>query len=329
MRVKSRNLIKRCHYPRVLKIGRREIRVAEKQNYTGELLVKEGIISNDQLKSALEIQKQQSSNKFLCEILREMGVCQSSMQRVLDRNKKMPIGQVLVKKKYISENQLEQALETQLSCDKRLGDILLEKGFITYNSLRSALSQHFNMPRIPYEDFLDRQSNENFYPLSRDYCLKNNVIVLDNSNEGNISLGITDPKPALLEDLVRFVELENKQVKFYLAEESDLGDATDNNKGLKYMSKNGSQGSDDTKKDRLESKRATRLLDQVVERAISVSASDIHLMPAEYNVTAKIRIDGLLQELTLPEDFSDEYSAIVSRVKVLTDSMKIEEKVVL
>lgn len=68
---------------------------------------------------------------------------------------------------------------------------------------------------------------------------------------------------------------------------------------------------------------AVVILDYIINNAITVRASDIHLEPQEGNLVVRYRIDGSLMEfLNLPVEV---YSAVSTRLKVLC-SMDISEK---
>jgi type IV pilus assembly protein PilB len=66
-----------------------------------------------------------------------------------------------------------------------------------------------------------------------------------------------------------------------------------------------------------------RIVGMIVETAVKLGASDVHLEPAEEKVRLRYRIDGVLEERrTFPKEMSD---SIVARIKVLS-GLKIDEK---
>lgn len=66
----------------------------------------------------------------------------------------------------------------------------------------------------------------------------------------------------------------------------------------------------------------TELLTQLLERALDMTASDVHIDPADESVRIRFRIDGLLQDVALIE--RDRHAALISRVKVLS-SLRTDE----
>lgn len=68
---------------------------------------------------------------------------------------------------------------------------------------------------------------------------------------------------------------------------------------------------------------AARIVNSLIKRAIRDKASDIHIEPAENEVVARFRIDGVLQKkASLPKDIQ---AAVISRIKILAN-LKIDEQ---
>lgn len=66
----------------------------------------------------------------------------------------------------------------------------------------------------------------------------------------------------------------------------------------------------------------TRMVSVILRHAVEGRASDIHIEPVQDTLRVRFRVDGILYtSLTLPKDI---HSAIITRIKVLTD-MKIDE----
>ena len=66
-----------------------------------------------------------------------------------------------------------------------------------------------------------------------------------------------------------------------------------------------------------------RLVNSIIERAITERASDIHMEPRENEMHIRMRIDGLMREiLTVPKDLQ---SSVISRMKIMS-GMDIAER---
>lgn len=55
----------------------------------------------------------------------------------------MLLGQILLKKKWISFNQLETTVNQQEKSEGRLGELLLQQGFIAQEQLEQALKEQY------------------------------------------------------------------------------------------------------------------------------------------------------------------------------------------
>ncbi|MDJ0508718.1 MAG: hypothetical protein QNJ64_05640 [Crocosphaera sp.] len=55
----------------------------------------------------------------------------------------MQLGQILLQKKWISSEQLEEAIGLQTFQNNRLGELLLEKGLIVNSQLETALKEQY------------------------------------------------------------------------------------------------------------------------------------------------------------------------------------------
>lgn len=60
-------------------------------------------------------------------------------------------------------------------------------------------------------------------------------------------------------------------------------------------------------------------VDQLLSEALRLEATDIHLEPFADTVKLRYRIDGLLQDVPVPEGLRAHYVALVSRLKVMAD----------
>lgn len=123
----------------------------------GEYLVEEGIITEAQLEAALLRQKEYRSMR-LGEILiqmkalsrlqldevvsHQMGLLQDETSRPQRRR----IGELMIEKGFISQEQLEQALQRQVEFSRmRLGEILLELGHLEEFQLETAITRQLEV----------------------------------------------------------------------------------------------------------------------------------------------------------------------------------------
>lgn len=129
----------------------------------GELLIRDGLLSQDQLDRALKQQQAAApgsgSYRLLGQICVDEGwLAADQLQTWLKKNaKSIKLGELLVKLEAISPAALEAALAEQgRKPDQRLGEILLEQRAVSEDQLVNALSQQWNMPvLLPRIDDMD------------------------------------------------------------------------------------------------------------------------------------------------------------------------------
>ena len=116
----------------------------------GELLVKEGLITQEQLQEALLVQKNQKAYMPLGDICVDMKfLSKAALNRVLEKYKKrIQLGDLLLKLQLITEEQLQLAIAQQKVEKKKIGAILVKMGFITEASLVNTLSIQLGIPKM-------------------------------------------------------------------------------------------------------------------------------------------------------------------------------------
>jgi DNA-binding CsgD family transcriptional regulator len=116
----------------------------------GELLVREGLISEQQLKEALHHQETRTPHKPLGEVCVGLGfVSTSILKGVIEKyQKQILLGALLLRMGIISVGQAHAALSEQKKIGKRVGQILLDKRSITKAELAEALSIQLGISKI-------------------------------------------------------------------------------------------------------------------------------------------------------------------------------------
>jgi general secretion pathway protein E/type IV pilus assembly protein PilB len=68
-----------------------------------------------------------------------------------------------------------------------------------------------------------------------------------------------------------------------------------------------------------------RLVNELLIEALEMQASDVHIEPSEQGLTVRFRIDGMLRVQPVPPEINHFYSAIVTRLKIMSH-LNIAEK---
>jgi len=148
----------------------------------GEILIREGLINEGQLSSALLVQHETEPTTPLGQILVRQGVItQRQLNNVLDRyRKKYRLGDILVETETITEHHLQIALDHQKKTGLRLGDALLQLNFVTEEDVNQALCKQFGVTFVD----LDRLVLDNSLALviNREYAERHRVIPISKTD---------------------------------------------------------------------------------------------------------------------------------------------------
>lgn len=305
----------------------------------GELLVADGLITRDQLERALARQARLRTHVPLGEVLVALGVLtRPQLRRLLATYRKASrLGEILLRARAISGDQLERALTEQRRTGRPLGQILVAQGALSEEQLRRALCLQlgiafFDLDAIPVDRRLRGLVNPRFaqrhlvVPLAR--VGRTLVVAMD------------DPtRTALVEDLQASTGLE---VEVVTSTTSSLRRALARVYGdrpepppawcepVPIVGEPHVRTLDDLEE--LQGGPAVSAATQSVagpvgsavrallERALSDGASDIHLESVEHGLRVRFRIDGVLQEPrlgALGETLSLERGKVISRLKIL------------
>lgn len=106
----------------------------------GQILVRKGLITQEQLETALTAQDDQHIP--LGQYLVEEGlVSQKAMDEAV-QNQQMRLGEILLRRQWISVDQLRSALQRQHeNPHRRLGELLIEQGLLTLPQLEAAIQE--------------------------------------------------------------------------------------------------------------------------------------------------------------------------------------------
>ena len=293
----------------------------------GQSLIENKLITEDQLSLALKKQKRETG-KYLGEILIGMSISQSKINHALDTyNKRRGLGDILIESKYMTRPQLNHALEKQKKNNKELGIILRENNYVTNDKILESVSKYLNMPIFPLKNFTPTEKyQKEFGPT---FASKNKVIILE-SNKDYMKIGLTKPKANLIDLLRSHLEGKKRNLEFCLLDPIEYENC------IKRTGNSNLKGSSDFRfistssnnesikpayAENAEAERAKGITVKILKDATSKEASDIHI-----DEKLRYRIDGIMRVINPPKGFEEKQEPIISIVKILTESMRIDEK---
>lgn len=234
--------------------------------------------------------------------------------------KKEKLGDLLVRKGKLHQNQLERALTHLESVPQGLGEILVSLGFISEDDLLAALSEQLDLPIYqPEEDdsFLSLDISKIFHrehPFALIRRGDKNILVCHDPLDGDI---LSTAEIALAEPFEVQVALES-EVKKMVDKHYDLG--LDDTDASAYVI---DESDIDKLKDMASEAPVIKYVNNLIDTAVNRRASDIHIESYEGGQLIRFRIDGILQDYEIPP--LSMQAAIISRTKLLA-SLDIAER---
>ncbi len=267
------------------------------------------------------------------------------------------IGELLLKEKRITPEQLQEALNYQRQNGGKLGFNLIKLGYVKDDEITALLSKQYGVPSIALGQFDVDATVVKLVPAET--AQKYQIIPLSRSG-ATLTIAMTDPTNVFAMDDIKFMTGYN--VEPVVASETAVVEAI-----TKYYGKTGSSGTNggngagggggasalevasqalmdmpvlaDTGDVELleefeeisaealakqgEEAPVIKLVNVILMSAIQKGASDIHIEPYEKELRVRYRIDGILYNIMQPPmKFRD---AITSRIKIMS-KLDIAEK---
>ena len=240
---------------------------------------------------------------------------------------------VLVRRKLISPDQLTEAENTASSTGVKLQDALIKLGYVSAHECMSALAEHHG---VQYLDMTDLEIPKAVIELVPESVARENV-VLPLSLEGN-QLKIITADPTNYDTIQKLQFILNKDVVPVLAIQEQITEAINRNYGQTETESVDSMlveftdtAIEFTQTESVASMAAAddsdapvvKLCNLIIQEAVNLRASDIHVEPFADRVRVRYRIDGVLVERdTAPRRL---LAPLLSRLKIM-GSIDISEK---
>ncbi|NOR64575.1 MAG: type II secretion system protein GspE [Candidatus Scalindua sp.] len=244
------------------------------------------------------------------------------MSKLDDKNSRLL--KILLEVNKITKDDVEKITQLQEKTLETADRILLNLGIISEEDLRDALGQLFNLKtwqrkkeeKLPVIDCLPQG------------FLQSNRIIPIKQYDSYLDIALTDPSD---ESLLEVIEsTTNKRVNIFIGCEKDIItsiDETYENTIEDDMSAYsiGQDVVDDIEKlkDLALEAPVLRLVNNTLNKALEVGASDIHIEMFENKPKLRYRIDGVL--IDYPPPARDVYFATINRIKIMSN-LNIAEK---
>ncbi len=210
------------------------------------------------------------------------------------------VGDLLVNDGAISDQVRNEALATSLATGKRLGQVLVHSGAISESKLALLISKQLGIGYINLSQFEFRPELIKLLPEAT--ARRCRAVVLDIHGAGFL-VGMADPDDVgALDDIERVLkkpvtpaacpesQILATQDRFYRRTDEISGHAAALGRDI-----GDAQEASASVADAKEEAPVVRLLQSLLEDAVQVRASDIHIEPQERTLQIRFRIDGVLQ----------------------------------
>ncbi|WP_066638185.1 GspE/PulE family protein [Desulfolucanica intricata] len=240
-------------------------------------------------------------------------------------NKKLRLGDLLVRAGLITNEQLNEALIKQRSSGKRLGEVLLQGGYITQQDLTRVLEAQLGIKSINLKQTAVDSAAARLIP--ENLARRHGVIPVQ-VDKGHLLLAMKDPLDQIAIQDVRL--LVDMPVTAVLAAEDDIissiemvfSQVTAARAADDFVQSQALEGLEDAYLD-INSAPIVRLVNSVLENAVRSGASDVHIEPNHDQMRVRLRVDGILREALATS--LKTHGAVSSRVKVMA-GLNISEK---
>jgi type IV pilus assembly protein PilB len=241
----------------------------------------------------------------------------------------LPLGQTLLSRGVVSQDQLNIALTEQRKFKQPLGKILVQLGFVTEATIRDTLSESLGQVSIDLSNTIIDAAALALVP--KDIARRFHVLPVALDRDRNkLLLAVSDPANVVAIDQIRALIKEDIRIEQVLARESDITIGIEQHYGFE-LSIDGILNEIETGEIDYASIAANfdeysqpvvRLVDALLNDAVKQSASDIHFEPESGFLRIRYRIDGVLRQIrSLHKNY---WSAMVVRLKVIS-GMNIAE----
>ncbi len=236
----------------------------------------------------------------------------------------------LIKSGVITKEQAIDAFKVARQSDKSMAQALVQLGYATEVEVIEAMAKYH---RMEYIDPMKADIPERVIELMPQSIAREKNVLPFEETEGGLKILMSEPGEVDLIEELRFIL--NRDVTVALATRSSIAEAINRMYGQQEGESADSilQEFTDTKIDFTEtvdedasdgddasdenSAPIVRLVQLMINEAVQLRASDIHVEPFEDRVRIRYRIDGVLTERdVLPKR---QLGAILSRIKILAD----------
>lgn len=246
---------------------------------------------------------------------------ETTRRESISQKRSRRLGERLLDAGLLSEDQLRLALEYIKQNGGFLGDVLVTQGLVSVNDIRPILEELTGFKVI---DLAQAEIDPSLASALPETIATSKGVFPVAVRDGKVLLAMVDPLNLALVDEMR--SRLRRPVEPCIAFTSDIADVVRRTYDVRSrtsdlldsMVEEASTVSEPTVDDlarEADDGPVVRLVDTILQGAITAGASDIHIEPSDSNVKVRYRIDGgLRDQMLVPTNF---HNAVVSRLKIV------------
>jgi type IV pilus assembly protein PilB len=246
--------------------------------------------------------------------------------------KNMQIGQILLQDSLITESQLIEALSLQKQTGQKVGDILIKKGYVSELDFTRALAKRL---KTDYVNLANLKLNPAVvHSIKEDFARSNCLIALERRGK-TLIVAMSDPMNFyVIEDMHFMTGMDIRPVistpsaiyraidEYYLGRVASEA-AKDVNKEFTSGFESDLANLETEMDERVDSAPVVRLVNSIILQAAKLGASDIHVEPNREDTKVRMRVDGHLRDVLKLS--KNAHASVVTRLKIMS-SMNIAER---
>ena len=248
--------------------------------------------------------------------------------------KNIPVGQYLVQKGLISDEQLQQVLAAQKENrvpGKFFGDYVIEMGFISDVDFSKVLAERMG---VEYVDLSEYKINEQAVKKIPEALAKKHTIIAINITGKRLTVATNDPVNFYIFEDVKVIS--GMDVIPVLATKDQITKAIGRSYSMQnvdsvidsvtnqFISEDDIAAVEEAESsERIDNAPIVKLATTIVENSFRLGASDIHIEPFKSYTRIRVRVDGELVELMQVSNVV--HNSLSTRIKIIS-GMNIAEK---
>jgi type IV pilus assembly protein PilB len=254
----------------------------------------------------------------------------------MSKRRRVSLGESLVEEGIITKDQLKTAQAEEKATGQRLRKTIVKMGMLTEQGMVDFISSSLSVPKVELTNYLIDPKIAELIP--EDLARKYELIPVFKIGK-RLTCAMVDPWNVFALDEVRMktgltiepAVAEEGEIKRALGEyygtKGSIEDVISSINNEETAALKATQETQDAREleNVAEEPVVVKLVNLILLKAIQEGASDIHIEPEEDRLKTRIRVDGILHQITSPPKHLQ--SAVISRLKIMSDLNIAERRI--